>query len=182
MRRLAASYDDKTIAAVLGKQHRRTATGLPWTRPGSRILRAQHRIPACQPQTRKCRTRRRRCARGHDQPKPRQILGVSRVTLYRWLRDGFITGEQMTPGAPWQIRIDQALRDKIRPRHPTAGYPWTPPPKPSASPARPCCIRSSAASCKPSTSTADAAKACVSRSNPNKLDCSTHPINRKVQC
>ena len=47
-----------------------------------------------------------------------QILGVGKVTLYRWLRDGFITGEQITPGAPWRIRIDQALRDRIRTRGP----------------------------------------------------------------
>ena len=44
-----------------------------------------------------------------------KILGVSKVTLYRWLRDGFIIGEQITPGAPWRIRIDQELRDRIRP-------------------------------------------------------------------
>jgi predicted site-specific integrase-resolvase len=51
------------------------------------------------------------------------MLGISRVTLYRWLRDGFITGEQMTPGAPWQIRIDQDLRDKIRPGVPNGWLP-----------------------------------------------------------
>jgi hypothetical protein len=50
--------------------------------------------------------------------KAEQILRVSRHTLYRWLRDGFITGEQLTPGAPWHIRIDQTLRDKIRPEVP----------------------------------------------------------------
>ncbi|HZE14459.1 MAG TPA: hypothetical protein VE197_01415, partial [Mycobacterium sp.] len=47
-------------------------------------------------------------------------LGVSRETLYRWIwiRDGFIIAEQITPGAPWRIRIDQALRDKIQPEAP----------------------------------------------------------------
>ena len=52
-----------------------------------------------------------------------RILGVSKYTLYRWLRDGFITGEQLTPGAPWRIRIDQALRDKIRPEVPGGWLP-----------------------------------------------------------
>jgi excisionase family DNA binding protein len=47
-----------------------------------------------------------------------KTLGVSRATLYRWIRDGFITAEQITPGAPWRIRIDQALRDKIQPEAP----------------------------------------------------------------
>jgi DNA invertase Pin-like site-specific DNA recombinase len=122
VRRLAERYDDKTIAAVLGKQHRRTATGLPWTRARVAILRAQHHIPACQPKPGNV------APSGDDVlvvtiTKAEKILGVSRVTLYRWLQDGFITGEQMTPGAPWQIRIDQALRDKIRPEAPDGWLP-----------------------------------------------------------
>ena len=123
VRRLAASYDDKTIAAVLGKQHRRTATGLPWTRARVAVLRAQHRIPACQHKPGNV------APGGEDvlvvtiSRKAEKILRVTRVTLYRWLRDGFITGEQMTPGAPWQIRIDQALRDKIRPEAPDGWLP-----------------------------------------------------------
>ena len=122
VRRLAERYDDKTIAAVLAKQHRRTATGLPWTRARVATLRAQHRIPACQPKPGNV------APGGNDVlvvtiTKAEKILGVSRVTLYRWLREGFITGEQMTPGAPWQIRIDQALRDKIRPEAPGGWLP-----------------------------------------------------------
>jgi excisionase family DNA binding protein len=50
-------------------------------------------------------------------------LGVSSATVYRWLRDGFVTGEQLTPGAPWQIRIDQHLRDKVRPQPPDGWLP-----------------------------------------------------------
>jgi DNA invertase Pin-like site-specific DNA recombinase len=117
VRRLAARYDDATIAAILGKQRRRTATGLPWTRARVAILRAQHHIPVCPP-------RPANVTPGGDDVlvvpicKAEKILGVGRHTLYRWLRDGFITGEQMTSGAPWQIRIDQALRDKIRPEVP----------------------------------------------------------------
>ena len=33
-------------------------------------------------------------------------------------RDGSITAEQITPGAPRRIRIDQALRDRIQPEAP----------------------------------------------------------------
>jgi excisionase family DNA binding protein len=47
-----------------------------------------------------------------------KILAVSRETLYRWIRDGFITAEQITPGAPWRIRIDQAVRNRIQPEAP----------------------------------------------------------------
>ena len=41
------------------------------------------------------------------------LLGVSRVTLYRWLNNGFIDGEQLTPGGPWHIRITDDLRRRI---------------------------------------------------------------------
>ena len=34
-------------------------------------------------------------------------------TIHRWLNDGFIAGEQVTPGAPWQIRINDELRARI---------------------------------------------------------------------
>ena len=40
-------------------------------------------------------------------------LGVGIATLYRWLADGFIAGEQLTPGAPWRIRLDDTLRAKV---------------------------------------------------------------------
>ena len=51
-------------------------------------------------------------------PKAEQILGVSRVTLYRWMHDGFINGEQLTPGGPWHIRITDELRRRIVPEVP----------------------------------------------------------------
>jgi hypothetical protein len=31
-------------------------------------------------------------------------------TLHRWLNAGFVAGEQLTPGAPWRIRITEDLR------------------------------------------------------------------------
>ena len=40
-------------------------------------------------------------------------LGVSTATVHRWLREGFITGEQITPGAPWQIRLTDELRARV---------------------------------------------------------------------
>ena len=181
VRRLAERYDDTTIAAVLGKQHRRTATGLPWTRARVTSLRFQYRIAICPPEPRNV------TPAGHDVlvvpiGKAEKILHVSRHTLYRWLREGFITGEQLTPGAPWHIRIDQALRNKIRPEVPDGWLPLAAAAATLGIAARPCCTRSSAANCKPSTSTKDAAKDCVSRSNLTSLDYSTHPDNRKVQC
>ena len=43
---------------------------------------------------------------------------MSKVTIYRWLREGFIGGEQLTPGGPWHLRIDDQLRSRIVPEVP----------------------------------------------------------------
>ena len=40
-------------------------------------------------------------------------LGIAASTIHRWLNDGFITGEQLTPGAPWRIRVNEALRRRL---------------------------------------------------------------------
>ncbi len=45
--------------------------------------------------------------------KAADILGVAPSTVHRWLVDGFIAGEQITPGAPWQIRMSEELRNRF---------------------------------------------------------------------
>ena len=118
--RLAASYDDRTIAQILAKQRRRTGTGLPWTQARVQSLRVSRGIAAY-------RRPAETVVPDDDDAvvvtisEAERQLGVSKFTLYRWLREGFITGEQLTPSAPWRIRIDQALRDRIVPQAP-AGW------------------------------------------------------------
>lgn len=119
IRRLAGQYNDTTIAQILGRQHRRTATGLTWTRDRVSTLRRSHGIAHCPENV---------SGTGHDHlmatvPQAAQLLGVDKTTIYRWLREGFITGEQLTPGAPWRIRVNQALRDRIRPDVPDGWLP-----------------------------------------------------------
>jgi hypothetical protein len=33
--------------------------------------------------------------------------------VHRWLNDGFIAGEQITPGAPWRIRLTDELKARF---------------------------------------------------------------------
>lgn len=108
--RLAAYYDDATIAAILARQHRRTATGLRFTKARVAQLRFGYNIPAFNPKavTDSCDD-----AAMVSVPQAAAELDVSRETVYRWLRDGFITGEQPVPGAPWRIRLDDELRAKV---------------------------------------------------------------------
>ena len=42
-----------------------------------------------------------------------EILDLSPSTLHRWLNEGIIAGEQLTPAAPWRIRITDELRAQI---------------------------------------------------------------------
>jgi hypothetical protein len=45
--------------------------------------------------------------------------------VHRWLREGFITGEQITPGAPWQIRLTDQLRAHVCEQAPDGWLPLT---------------------------------------------------------
>jgi excisionase family DNA binding protein len=118
--RLARHYDDATIAHILARQRRTTGTGLRWTKTRVASQRFRLGIPAYKaPNV---------SAGGQDMTvatitEAAKILGIPRITLYRWLREGFITGEQVIPGAPWRIRIDQALRDKIQSQAPDGWLP-----------------------------------------------------------
>ncbi len=40
-------------------------------------------------------------------------LQIAPSTLLRWLDDGFVAGEQITPGAPWRIRLTGELRGML---------------------------------------------------------------------
>ena len=35
------------------------------------------------------------------------------MTIHRWLNEGIIAGEQLTPGAPWRIRLTDDLRARV---------------------------------------------------------------------
>jgi DNA invertase Pin-like site-specific DNA recombinase len=116
VRRLAEHYDDTTIALILSRQQRRTGTGLTFTKSRVQSLRVSRGIPSHRPPDTVPTD-------GDDAvvvtvAEAERLLGVGKITIYRWLRDGFITGEQLTAGAPWRIRIDQAVRDHIVPAIP----------------------------------------------------------------
>ena len=107
VRQLAERYPDKQIAAILARQRRLTGAGNQFTAHRVAGLRANHGIPACPVR-----------ATSHDGEvvtiaKAASELDVSTATVHRWLREGFITGEQITPGAPWQIRLTDELRQRV---------------------------------------------------------------------
>lgn len=107
LRRLTALYPDEVIAGILNRQGRKTATGERFTANQVGSLRRYRDIPRYQPP-----------AQPPDGElvsirKAAQILSMNTSTIHRWLADGFIAGEQVTPGAPWRIRVNDELRARI---------------------------------------------------------------------
>jgi DNA invertase Pin-like site-specific DNA recombinase len=107
IRRLAVHYPDAKIAGILNRQGRRTARKLSFTASRVQSLRHHWKIDCHQPS---------------DQPQEGELLnvtaaatqlGIAPSTLLRWLNDGFVAGEQITPGAPWRIRLTDELRGML---------------------------------------------------------------------
>ncbi len=104
VQRLAVHYPDAKIAGILNRQGRTTPRGMSYTAGKVQGLRHYWGIPRHQPS---------------DDPQEGELftvadaaaeLGLAPSTLHRWLNDGFIGGEQLTPGAPWRIRLTPEIR------------------------------------------------------------------------
>jgi excisionase family DNA binding protein len=50
-------------------------------------------------------------------------LEVSTATVRRWLGDGLLPAEQVTPGAPWRIRLTDDVRRRFVPDVPEGFVP-----------------------------------------------------------
>ena len=82
--------------------------GNPFTQANVVSLRGRHKIPKCPPKPAK-------------DPKEGPFtadeaaveLGVSMSTIHRWLREGILAGEQMTPCAPWKIVLTEQVRRRL---------------------------------------------------------------------
>lgn len=107
LRRLAQHYPDATIAGILNAQGRLSAQGLRFHQNLVGNLRRHWKIPCFEPPAEPPEGELlsiRQAAR---------VLGTAPSTLHRWVNDGFIAGEQPTAGAPWRIRITEALRSRF---------------------------------------------------------------------
>lgn len=98
VRRLALHHDDATIAGILNKQERATARGLRFTQGLVGNLRRHWGIPCFQPP---------------EHVPTGELLSIKQAAE--------AAGEQVTPGAPWRIRVNTALRRRLVEEAP-AGY------------------------------------------------------------
>ena len=107
LRRLAAHYPDAVIAGILNRQERTTAYGHRFTANHVGNLRRHWSIPRFEPPDTPSDGRLLTIKQTAD------ALGVAASTVHRWLNDGIIAGEQLTPGAPWRIRLTDDLRSRV---------------------------------------------------------------------
>jgi DNA invertase Pin-like site-specific DNA recombinase len=107
VRRLAAHYPDSMIAGILNRQGRKSAYGHRFTANLVGNLRRYWDIP---------------CFERSTSPPEGELLnikqiavelGVAASTIHRWVNDGIIAGEQLTPSAPWRIRLTDDLRKRV---------------------------------------------------------------------
>ena len=104
VRRLAVHYPDTVIAGILNRQGRRTARGYRFE--GNRVcsLRTHWKIPCFVLKTDAAASELLTIKRVAT------ALGVAPSTIHRLINDGIIAGEQITPGAPWRIRLTDDLK------------------------------------------------------------------------
>lgn len=115
VRRLAVHYPDAVIAGILNRQGKTTARGMRFTANRVSSLRTHWEIP---------------CFKTLEVQqdgdivtidRAAEMLGLAPSTVHRWLNDGFIAGEQLTPGAPWRIRMTDELHARFVDQTPS-GY------------------------------------------------------------
>jgi uncharacterized protein YndB with AHSA1/START domain len=107
VRRLAAHYPDPVIAGILNRQGRKTAYGHRFETSHVANLRQRWKIPAFALSA--------ESSEGEllSIKKAAAALGVAPSTLHRLLNDGIIGGEQLTPGAPWRIRLTDDIKARF---------------------------------------------------------------------
>jgi hypothetical protein len=107
IRRLAVHYPDGVIAGILNRQGRKTVHDERFTANQVGNLRRYRNIARFEPPAAAPTGELVTIAGAAD------ILQVVPSTIHRWLAEGIIPGEQVTPAAPWQIRITDELRARF---------------------------------------------------------------------
>jgi len=107
VRRLSVHYPDAVIAGILNRQGRTTAYGHRFEANRVKSLRQHWKIPGFEPKA--------DAADGEllNIRHAAAALGVAPSTIHRLLNDGIIAGEQVTPGAPWRIRLTDDIKARF---------------------------------------------------------------------
>jgi DNA invertase Pin-like site-specific DNA recombinase len=100
IRQLAQKFSDDQIARILIRQGRKTPTGLTYNAHKVANLRRTYGIP-------RYRKPKEQYLKSYTAEQAAKILDVSTPTVHNWLNSGFIRGQQLTEGAPWEIFLTE---------------------------------------------------------------------------
>jgi len=108
VRRLAVHYPDTVIAGILNRQGRTTVSAIASRagRVGNRVATGTSRLRG--------RAVLHQGRTGRRSRRPAACSASPLRLLHRWLNDGIIPGEQLTPGAPWRIRLTDDLIARLQ--------------------------------------------------------------------
>lgn len=115
IRQLATKFTDDQIARILIRKGYKTATGLSFNAHKVANLRHNYKIASYRrPNEEKLKS--------YTAQQTSQILQVSIPTIHNWLKAGFIKGEQITTGAPWEIFLTDNDIKQLTAQHTPKGW------------------------------------------------------------
>jgi len=115
VRRLAPHYTDEQIAFFLNRKRLRTGAGNSFT--ASRVAQLRGRLGIASPTPVAATFEDGLEWKSVD--RAAEERGVSGDTIRRWARGGFLEARQVMPQAPWRVRINDEVRQRIVPEAPT---------------------------------------------------------------
>lgn len=107
VRLLAAEFADDQIARILHRKRLKTSKGLAFNAQRVTNIRYRYDIPG--------HTRAKLGAEPHlyTVEQAAELLGVSRKTVDNWIAMGLLHARQLTPGAPWEVQVSEADRQRL---------------------------------------------------------------------
>jgi predicted DNA-binding protein (UPF0251 family) len=118
IRKMAAEFSDAQMARILNRKGLRTATGLVFTAYRVSNLRHSHSIEIGTV------GQKRQSQDIYTAEEAARLLGVHRCTVTRWVEVGLLHGSQVTPAAPWRVRVTEEDRRRLSTADSAAG--WVP--------------------------------------------------------
>src|SRR5438093_8772816 len=106
-RQMHAELSDAQMARNLNRKGLRTAKGLVFTAYRVSNLRHSYGIESG------TAGQKQQSKDIHTADEAARLLGIHRSTVTRWVEVGLLRGSQMTPGAPWRVRVTEEDRRRL---------------------------------------------------------------------
>lgn len=107
IREMANEFSDAQMARILNRKRLRTAKGLVFTAHRVSNLRHSYNIESG------TAGQKQRSEDIYTAEEAAKFLGVNRITVTRWVEVGLLRGSQVTPGAPWRVRVTEEDRRRL---------------------------------------------------------------------